>query len=110
VVSEPEIHSPAEAAAYLRAVRQLVRYLGVSDGNMEEGSLRCDASATCRRRRCFRRQRCRCRGTSQGRCRPVRASPPACRRLPSTRRLGVAHSHSRNRARRRWWRRCSHPR
>jgi len=48
VVSEPEIHSPAEAAAYLRAVRQLVRYLGVSDGNMEEGSLRCDANISLR--------------------------------------------------------------
>ena len=44
IVSEPEIRSPAEAAAYLRAVRQLVRYLEVSDGNMEEGSLRCDAN------------------------------------------------------------------
>lgn len=48
VVSEPEIHSPAEAAAYLKAVRQLVRYLGVSDGNMEEGSLRCDANISLR--------------------------------------------------------------
>jgi aspartyl-tRNA(Asn)/glutamyl-tRNA(Gln) amidotransferase subunit B len=48
VVSEPEIHSPAEAAAYLRAIRQLVRYLGVSDGNMEEGSLRCDANISLR--------------------------------------------------------------
>jgi aspartyl-tRNA(Asn)/glutamyl-tRNA(Gln) amidotransferase subunit B len=48
VVSEPEIHSPAEAAAYLRAVRQLVRYLGISDGNMEEGSLRCDANISLR--------------------------------------------------------------
>jgi aspartyl-tRNA(Asn)/glutamyl-tRNA(Gln) amidotransferase subunit B len=48
VVSEPEIHSPAEAAAYLKAVRQLVRYLGISDGNMEEGSLRCDANISLR--------------------------------------------------------------
>jgi|LakMenEpi03Aug12_release.lakeMendotaPanAssembly.Ray.scaffolds.fasta_scaffold08547_15 aspartyl-tRNA(Asn)/glutamyl-tRNA(Gln) amidotransferase subunit B len=48
VVSEPEIRSSAEAAAYLRAVRQLVRYLGVSDGNMEEGSLRCDANISLR--------------------------------------------------------------
>jgi aspartyl-tRNA(Asn)/glutamyl-tRNA(Gln) amidotransferase subunit B len=48
VVSEPEMHSPAEAAAYLRSVRQLVRYLGVSDGNMEEGSLRCDANISLR--------------------------------------------------------------
>jgi aspartyl-tRNA(Asn)/glutamyl-tRNA(Gln) amidotransferase subunit B len=48
IVSEPEIHSPAEAASYLRAVRQLVRYLGISDGNMEEGSLRCDANISLR--------------------------------------------------------------
>ena len=48
VVSEPEIRSPAEAAAYLRSIRQLVRYLGVSDGNMEEGSLRCDANISLR--------------------------------------------------------------
>ncbi len=48
VVSEPDIRSPAEAAAYLRVIRQLVRYLGVSDGNMEEGSLRCDANVSLR--------------------------------------------------------------
>jgi len=48
VVSEPEIHSPAEAAAYLKAVRQLARYLDISDGNMEEGSLRCDANISLR--------------------------------------------------------------
>lgn len=48
IVSEPELHSPAEAAEYLRTIRQLVRYLGVSDGNMEEGSLRCDANISLR--------------------------------------------------------------
>jgi aspartyl-tRNA(Asn)/glutamyl-tRNA(Gln) amidotransferase subunit B len=48
IVSEPEIRSPAEAADYLRAIRQLVRYLGISDGNMEEGSLRCDANISLR--------------------------------------------------------------
>jgi len=48
IVSEPEIRSPAEAAAYLRAIRQLVRYLNISDGNMEEGSLRCDANISLR--------------------------------------------------------------
>lgn len=48
VVSEPEIRSPGEAAEYLRAVRQLVRYLEISDGNMEEGSLRCDANISLR--------------------------------------------------------------
>ncbi|HZS41784.1 MAG TPA: Asp-tRNA(Asn)/Glu-tRNA(Gln) amidotransferase subunit GatB [Polyangia bacterium] len=49
VVSEPDVKSPAEAGAYLRAIRQLVRYLGISDGNMEEGSLRCDANVSVRR-------------------------------------------------------------
>lgn len=48
VVSEPEIRSPAEAAAYLRSIRQMVRYLNISDGNMEEGSLRCDANISLR--------------------------------------------------------------
>jgi aspartyl-tRNA(Asn)/glutamyl-tRNA(Gln) amidotransferase subunit B len=48
IVSEPEIRSPAEAASYLRAIRQLVRYLEISDGNMEEGSLRCDANISLR--------------------------------------------------------------
>jgi aspartyl-tRNA(Asn)/glutamyl-tRNA(Gln) amidotransferase subunit B len=48
IVSEPEIRSPAEAAAYLRSIRQLVRYLEISDGNMEEGSLRCDANISLR--------------------------------------------------------------
>ena len=48
VVSEPDIRSPGEAAAYLRAVRQVCRYLNISDGNMEEGSLRCDANISLR--------------------------------------------------------------
>lgn len=48
IVSEPDLRSPAEAAAYLRTIRQLVRFLGVSDGNMEEGSLRCDANISLR--------------------------------------------------------------
>ncbi len=50
VVSEPDIRSPHEATAYLRALRQIVRYLGISDGNMEEGSLRCDANISLRPR------------------------------------------------------------
>jgi aspartyl-tRNA(Asn)/glutamyl-tRNA(Gln) amidotransferase subunit B len=48
VVSEPAIRSAKEAAEYLRALRQLVRYLGICDGNMEEGSLRCDANVSIR--------------------------------------------------------------
>jgi len=48
IVSEPDIRSPEEAAAYIRKIRQLVRYLGISDGNMEEGSLRCDANISLR--------------------------------------------------------------
>jgi len=45
-VSRPEIRSPDEAAAYLRAFRAVLVYLGVNDGNMEEGSLRCDANVS----------------------------------------------------------------
>ena len=50
VVSLPEITSAEEAGEYLRALRQLVRFLGISDGNMEEGSLRCDANVSIRPR------------------------------------------------------------
>ncbi|MDA7989603.1 MAG: Asp-tRNA(Asn)/Glu-tRNA(Gln) amidotransferase subunit GatB [Gammaproteobacteria bacterium] len=49
IVSEPDLRSPAEAAAYLRALHALVKYLGVSDGNMQEGSFRCDANVSLRR-------------------------------------------------------------
>jgi aspartyl-tRNA(Asn)/glutamyl-tRNA(Gln) amidotransferase subunit B len=48
IVSEPEIRSPAEAARYVQKLRSIVRYLGVSDGNMEEGSLRCDVNVSVR--------------------------------------------------------------
>ena len=48
VVSAPMLHSAAEAAAALRALRQLVRYLNVSDGNMDQGSMRCDANISLR--------------------------------------------------------------
>jgi len=46
IVSEPDIRSPREAAAYMRALRSILVYLGVCDGNMEEGSLRCDANVS----------------------------------------------------------------
>ncbi|MEZ4397757.1 MAG: Asp-tRNA(Asn)/Glu-tRNA(Gln) amidotransferase subunit GatB [Candidatus Krumholzibacteriia bacterium] len=49
IVTEPDLRSPAEAHATLRALRQLLVYLGVCDGNMEEGSLRCDANLSLRR-------------------------------------------------------------
>jgi aspartyl-tRNA(Asn)/glutamyl-tRNA(Gln) amidotransferase subunit B len=48
IVSQPDIRHPEEAAAYLTEVRQMVRYLGICDGNMEEGSLRCDANVSVR--------------------------------------------------------------
>jgi aspartyl-tRNA(Asn)/glutamyl-tRNA(Gln) amidotransferase subunit B len=48
IVSGPDIHSPREAYLYLNRIRQLVRYLGICDGNMEEGSLRCDANISVR--------------------------------------------------------------
>ena len=48
IVSEPDIRSPKEAAAYMRKLRSIVRYLGVCDGNLEQGSLRCDANVSVR--------------------------------------------------------------
>ena len=50
VVSEPQLRTPAEAAGYFRALHALVRYLGISDGNLNEGSLRCDANVSVRHR------------------------------------------------------------
>lgn len=50
IVSEPDMRSAAEAVAYLRALHGIVTYLGVSDGNMEEGSFRCDANVSIRPR------------------------------------------------------------
>jgi aspartyl-tRNA(Asn)/glutamyl-tRNA(Gln) amidotransferase subunit B len=48
IVGEPDLRSSAAAAAYLKTLRQVLRYLGVCDGNMEEGSLRCDANVSIR--------------------------------------------------------------
>lgn len=48
VVSYPDMRTPKEASAYLQKLRQIVKYLGISDGNMEEGSLRCDANVSVR--------------------------------------------------------------
>ena len=50
IVSEPDLRSPQEAGAYLRELRTMLRYLEVSDGNMEEGSFRCDANVSVRPR------------------------------------------------------------
>ena len=50
VVSEPEIRSPEEAAAYLRALHSILVYLQICDGNMQEGSFRCDANISVRPR------------------------------------------------------------
>jgi aspartyl-tRNA(Asn)/glutamyl-tRNA(Gln) amidotransferase subunit B len=49
IVSEPDIRSAAEAGSYLRTLRAMLQYLGVCDGNMEEGSFRCDANVSVRR-------------------------------------------------------------
>ena len=48
IVSEPDIRNPEEAAEYLRQIRAILVYLEVCDGNMEEGSLRCDANVSVR--------------------------------------------------------------
>ncbi len=48
IVSEPDMRSAQEAVAYLKRLHTLVRYLGISDGNMQEGSFRCDANVSVR--------------------------------------------------------------
>jgi aspartyl-tRNA(Asn)/glutamyl-tRNA(Gln) amidotransferase subunit B len=50
IVSEPDLRSAKEAVAYMKKVHTLVRYLGICDGNMQEGSFRCDANVSVRRR------------------------------------------------------------
>lgn len=50
IVSEPDMRSAKEAVAYLKALHSLVRYLGICDGNMQEGSFRCDANVSVRRK------------------------------------------------------------
>lgn len=49
IVSEPDLRSAEEAGLYLRKLRSMLRYLGTCDGNMEEGSLRCDCNVSVRR-------------------------------------------------------------
>ncbi len=49
IVSEPEMRSAKEAVAYMKKVHTLVRYLGICDGNMQEGSFRCDANVSVRK-------------------------------------------------------------
>jgi aspartyl-tRNA(Asn)/glutamyl-tRNA(Gln) amidotransferase subunit B len=49
IVSEPDMRSAEEAGAYLKKVRSIMRYLGTCDGNMEEGSLRCDCNVSVRK-------------------------------------------------------------
>ncbi len=48
IVSEPDMRTPVEAYLYLTKIKQIVQYLGICDGNMEEGSLRCDANVSVR--------------------------------------------------------------
>ena len=48
IVSEPDIRSAEEAGSYLRQLRSIVRYIGICDGNLEEGSFRCDANVSIR--------------------------------------------------------------
>ena len=50
IVSEPDLRSAKEAIAYMRKIHTIVRYLGISDGNMQEGSFRCDANVSVRPR------------------------------------------------------------
>ncbi|HEY3236131.1 MAG TPA: Asp-tRNA(Asn)/Glu-tRNA(Gln) amidotransferase subunit GatB [Polyangiaceae bacterium] len=48
IVSEPDLRSSAEAAAYLKSLREVLMFIGVNDGNLEEGSFRCDANVSIR--------------------------------------------------------------
>jgi aspartyl-tRNA(Asn)/glutamyl-tRNA(Gln) amidotransferase subunit B len=48
IVSKPDFRSPEEAGAFLRKIRSILRYIGTCDGNMDEGSMRCDASVSVR--------------------------------------------------------------
>ncbi len=50
IVSEPDMHTPAEAGAYLRKLHAILKYIDVCDGNMEQGSFRCDANISLRPR------------------------------------------------------------
>ena len=50
IVSEPELRSAAEAVAYMKQLHQLVVYLGICDGNLQEGSFRCDANVSVRKK------------------------------------------------------------
>jgi len=50
IVSEPDLRSAKEAVAYMKKIHAIVRYLGISDGNMQEGSFRCDANVSVRPR------------------------------------------------------------
>jgi len=49
IVSEPDISSPEEAVAYLKSIHSIIKYLEISDGNMAEGSMRCDANVSVRK-------------------------------------------------------------
>ena len=49
IVSKPDLRTGREAAEYASEIRRIMRYLGVSDGNMQEGSLRCDVNISVRR-------------------------------------------------------------
>ena len=51
IVSEPDMRSAEEAVAYAQELHALVRYLEICDGNMQEGSFRCDANVSVRRQR-----------------------------------------------------------
>lgn len=49
IVSGPDMHTPAEAAEYAKTIRQILRYIDVCDGNLEQGSLRCDCNVSIRK-------------------------------------------------------------
>jgi aspartyl-tRNA(Asn)/glutamyl-tRNA(Gln) amidotransferase subunit B len=100
IVTEPDMRSSAEAVAYAKALHALVQWIGICDGNMQEGSFRCDANVSVRRpanrwapgarsrtstpsASCSRRSISRCSGRSRNRGRPPPSSRPPCCSTPT---------------------------
>ena len=92
IVSEPDMRTPEEAGVYLRKLRSILRYLGTCDGNMEEGSLRCDVNVSVRKPGG--------RTARAARSRTSTRSATSCRRS-STRRAARSRSRGRRHDRRR---------
>ena len=95
IVSEPEFRAPEEAGAYLAAMRELLRFIGVCDGNMDEGSLRCDANVSVRKiGEPEFRERCEMKNLNSIRSVERAISAEAKRQIAIYEQGGVIHRHS----------------